>query len=238
MRNIKRSLIATALILSSAAASASTSFLVAPGRLEFDIDKPLTKTFIVTNTGSEQIRLEIDPQYLEIGEEGLRAGEHIKDGVADIENIESHIRVAPKVLNLKPGQRRDVKVRIVSKQEDAGDYRSHIIVKMKENAAQASVGTETEGVNMNLDIKFETAIAVYGRKGDIVTDYAMNCGKGAIEIKNNSPYKLDGEFKVGDEIRNTTVLRESKRTMKFASGDTVTFTPVDAPAKSKTCTVL
>ncbi len=237
MKNIKRGLLAATLLMSSVSAVASTSFLVAPGRLEFDINKPITKTFIVTNTGSEQIRLDIEPQYIEIGEDGLRAGKHIKEGVDKVESIESNIRIAPKVLNLKPGERRDVKVRIIAKKDQEGDYRSHIIVKMKESASKELLSTETDGVNMNLDIKFETALAVYGRKGDAVTDYSLTCGQGTVSIENASPFKLDGELKTNSDAKNTTILRESKREATIDSGDTVTFTPKDEPNNSKSCVV-
>lgn len=224
----KLSLLATtvaASLFTSAPTLADHSFLVAPGRIEAELKSQTTRTVIVTNTGTDSIRLEIFPEYLAIGNEKgqLNVGESHLSNQAATESLADYITVSPKVLKLKPGQRRDVKVNINGKRsrtnknakpiKEDGDYRTHLIVRMKETAATKKVeDPDNDGLSMNLDIKFETAIAIYGRLGE--ADYSKvkaSCNNGIFSLENGSDYKIDGTIKTTKEEIPFVVMRNSTR---------------------------
>ena len=225
IKKIAKILTVSLSLLGGVNAYADHSFLVAPGRIEADLTSQTTRTVIVTNTGSEDIRLEIFPEYLPIGDgQGeLNVGvSHLKNQ-KEKESLEDYITVSPKVLKLKPGQRRDVKVNINGKRSrtnknakplsENGDYRTHLIVRMKEAVATKEISSENnENLSMNLDIKFETAIAIYGRKGEPNYDSVKaECSNGSLSLNNDTPYKVDGKVNKNSEIIPFIVMRNSTR---------------------------
>ncbi len=250
MNKIKKTLLACAVAYAalSTPAFANKSFQVAPGRLEVDLNKPETKTVIIINNGSEKIRLYIEPEYIKLGKGGINIGEHNKDGVAELENLASFITVSPRVMSLEPGERRDLKVNINSQKSRTdknavaktsnGDYRAHVIVKLKGTAIKKTIETGAESnVNMKLDVKFETAIAVYGRLGDSVDlrkitlpindkglsdvqAMTMSCNSesNSLTISNNTNYKHVIEYSL-DDVKYTpfNIMRNSNRTVSVNS---------------------
>lgn len=200
--------------------AAKNSFLVAPGKVLFDMNKTTTETFIVTNTGDNKIRLEMEVLYIPIGEDGLKVGKHIRVGVDEDENISDNVRVSPKRMRLEPGQRRDIKVQLkpLAGAKD-GDYRTHLVVKMVENAVTQEINPDNnEQMNMKLNIKMETAVAIYARKGEAANQLSPTCsakGKGfSYDVVNASPYKFDGFIQVADSpISPYVQLRESERSI-------------------------
>ena len=204
-------------------AVAKNAFLVAPGRLQIDVEELKTQSFIVTNTGENQIRLDIKPIYLPIDDSTLNAGEHLSDTVSVREDISSKVRVSPRRLSLLPGQRRDVRVQIRPLENpQPGDYRAHILVKMNEASFTSTEGSEgSDGMSMKLDVNLETAVAVYGRKGDPVEDLNASCdlgpqGQAKVELKNASNWRFEGLLFVDDMKPDPIVLlRESKKTIEL-----------------------
>lgn len=246
----KKGLVATlvaSVLLSSAPAFAENKFLVAPGRIEADLNAPTTRTVIVSNVGSDTIRLELFPEFVRIGDEKgeIKAGiSHLKDQ-AGTESLEDFVTVSPKVLTLKPGQRRDVKVNINGKRSRTnknakpltkdGDYRTHLIVRMKETALTQQVqDPNNTGLSMNLDIKFETAIAIYGRIGSPdYKDVNLTCDNGSVTLENNTNYKINGKLRAGESESPFVVMRNS--TSKADISGTVDLLIDDEKFKSIKC---
>lgn len=218
-----------------AVATAKNGFLVAPGRVQIDVEELKTHTFIITNTGDEQIRLSIEPIYLPIDDPTMKAGTHLRSGVADDENIVDNVRVSPRRLSLKPGQRRDIRVQLKPLSDPRpGDYRAHLLVKMDETAYTTRQKADGENnMNMELNVKMETAVALYGRKDEPVIDLSMSCDiseNGVTEVSTTNPtaWRFEGLLSSGEtQSIPLVMLRESVRTVAFKlpeSADNPTFT--------------
>ncbi len=208
-------------------ALAKNSFLVAPGRVDFDLSRPKTQSFIITNNGDERIRLKIEPIYFEIDSKSLGAGTHLKPDTAQLENLTPYVRVSPKSLSLAPNQRRDIRISIRTPQDlPEGDYRSHLLVSMMETARV--VGTEADpddpnSVGMELSLKMETAVAIYGHKGKRAGSVNIDCVAGedglSIKLTNPTVWRLDGKASVfaANNLQNALAtsffvsLRESEK---------------------------
>lgn len=240
--NIKTIVVSWAIIAmslcSTVSAAGKNGFLVAPGRLQINVEEVKTSTFIITNTGDERIRLSIEPVYIEIDDPTMQAGDHLSPEVAAEENIVDKVRVSPPRLSLKPGERRDIRVQIRPlSNAEPGDYRAHLLVKMKETAYTTEKNDESrKDMSMKLDVKMETAVAIYGRKGDPVVDVNATCNRlenheVKVAINNNSAWRFEGRLAFGDRDQQPIVLlRESVRTMRLdpqSNSDDLNFNIMD-----------
>lgn len=202
---------------------AKNGFLVAPGILEINVDELKTHSFIVTNTGDDPIRLSVDPIYLPIDHHTMNAGTHLRPGVAEEENIVDKVRVSPRKLSLRPGERRYVRVQVRPlKDKEPGDYRAHLLVKMQEVAYTSSTKSENQaGMSLDLDIRMEAAVALYGRKGNPRYRMDLACEKseaGAfrVSVANPTEWRFEGMLSSGNTDETPlVVLRESVRKVAF-----------------------
>ena len=204
-------------------AIAKNSFLVAPGRVQFDLEKTESKTFIITNTGDSKIRLEMSPEYIPIGKDGLNVGIHNMVGVAETENISKLVRISPQKLSLSPGERRDIRVQVRANPGAIdGDYRSHILVRMLENATTEDIsGNESEnGMNMKLNIKMEAAVALYARKGEKKSDLKISCeqkeNEYQVSLDNKSNFKESGDILIDKITKPHVIMRNSTQTITLS----------------------
>lgn len=212
--------VAASMCCAPAIAVAKNSFLVAPGRLQIDLEQLRTHSFIITNTGDEVIRVNVDPIYLPIDDSTMKAGRHLSPDVAMKENIARNVRVSPRRLNLQPGERRDIRVQISPlSSPEPGDYRAHLLVKMNETAYSSEKTSEDEGMTMKLNVNMETAVALYGRKDEPVVDLSMSCentdsGKTEVAIINPTDWRFEGRLAIGETtLKPVVMLRESEKTM-------------------------
>lgn len=213
----------SSLCLVPALSHAKNGFLVAPGRVQIDVEELKTHTFIITNTGDERIRLSIEPIYLPIDDPTMKAGKHLRPGVANEENIVDNVRVSPRRLSLKPGQRRDIRVQLTPLSDPKpGDYRAHLLVKMDEVAYTSSQTAEGQNsMNMELNVKMETAVALYGRKDEPEVDLSMDCqlspsGVTEIAVINPTNWRFEGLLSSSaTQALPLVMLRESERTVAF-----------------------
>ncbi len=191
-------------MLFSGSAIARNSFLVAPGRVDIDLSRPKTQSFIITNDGDERIRLSIEPVYFAVDSKSLAAGSPIGIHKPGYDDLHKFIRVSPRALSLSPGQRRDIRISVRAPGDLLeGDYRAHLLVKMIENATTLISGeTSDEGsVGMRLNIKMETGVALYGHKGDREPKIDFICNtdpKGHLQIQanNTSVWLFDGWIRI------------------------------------------
>ena len=208
---------------------AKNSFLVAPGRVDFDLSRPVTQSFIITNNGDGRIRLSIEPVYFAIDSRSLAAGEPLDKVHPEKDDLRPYIRVSPRALSLKPGQRRDIRISIRPPADLAqGDYRAHLLVRMLETAVTQEMQTGPEGsIGMKIDIKMETAVAVYGHVGERQAQFDVACsrnddGEMLFDITNPSRWRFEGWFNVFNGSNDQGLpltrfyvnsLRESRRTV-------------------------
>lgn len=206
------------------------SFLVAPGRVDFDLNRPTTQSFIITNNGDGPIRLSIEPIYLAIDSKSMAAGEHLKPETAALEDLTQYVKVSPRRLSLNPGQRRDIRISLRPPANITdGDYRTHLLVSMMEVARTIKNDVNDENaVGMELNIKMETAVAVYGHKGERQPKLDVGCNiedaskQLNLSIVNPSVWRFDGFIQVFKSngptdkplYENRLIsLRESKKSM-------------------------
>ena len=220
------------LVFCSGYVQAKNSFLVAPGRVDFDLSRPNTQSFIITNSGDDKIRLSIEPVYFEIDSRSLAAGEPLDKINPGKDDLRPYIRVSPRTLSLNPGQRRDIRISVRASQDmDAGDYRAHLLVRMLETARiEDVVSDDPAAIGMKLAIKLETAVAIYGYLGERQAELAVNCLRGErgdllLDINNPTRWRFEGWFSVNSgqasEVaeplarKHVNSLRESRRQVRM-----------------------
>lgn len=186
----------------AAPAAAGNSFLVAPGRIDLDLERPQTRSFIVTNTGDGPIRVTVEPVYFPVDDSSLQGGVPLKPETAGQDSLTPFLRVSPRTLSLKPGERRDVRFSIRNPADlPPGDYRVHLLMRMLETAV--TLGNDQiriegdRGIAMQLHIKMETAVAIYGHKGARHGEVAVACrraedGTLRLEVTNATPWRYEG----------------------------------------------
>ena len=200
--------------------SAKNSFLVAPGRVEFDLTRPKTQSFIITNNGDDSIRLSINPTYFAVDSDSLGIGHPLSEETKTIEDLTPYILVSPPRLSLKPGQRLDIRISLRPPNTlTEGSYRAHLLVSMMEVAETVTneeIAADGNSLGMHLSIKMETAVAIYGNKGEGNPDLKFNCladpesGKLSYEIINESPWRFDGWVRVYDSANSSTAINEDR----------------------------
>ena len=212
-------------------AISKNSFLVAPGRVMFDLSRPKTQSFIITNNGDEAIRLNIKVVYFPVDSSSLGVGQPLNEETAATEDLKPYLRVSPPRLSLKPGQRRDIRISIRPPGGlTDGTYRAHSLVSMMEVAqtiTDVAASDESGEVGMHLSLKMETAVAIYGQKGKGNPDLQIKCvtdaetGNLSYEVLNPSPWRFDGWVRAHNSADDTkvrhedrlTIMRESKRSI-------------------------
>ncbi len=213
---------------------AVSSFAVAPGVLEFDLSNPKTGSFVIRNNGDESIRLMIQPVYFAVDSKSLKAGIALHPQTKFQEDISSLVAVSPRILVLKPSQRRTIRVSV--RQPDPlfeGDYRAHLLIrtlKRKHSGRRRRNRDDAKGTTIHLNIKMETAVAVYGRYGKPKTELQWECqrdkeGRLQLIAINESKWLYKGwvgTFKYSDltssshlETQRLFSSRESSRRLKF-----------------------
>lgn len=184
-------------------AMAGNSFLVAPGRIDLDISRPVTQSFIITNNGDGPIRIVIKPIYYKVDDRALNAGTPIHPEVDTQDDLTGFMRLSPRTLNLKPGQRRDVRVSIRPPADmPDGDYRAHLLVKMLDPIGNIESKMDAEGapegISMQIKINLETAAAIYGYRGKRdPNQVAFTCaraedGQLLLNAENPSKWRVEG----------------------------------------------
>lgn len=184
---------------------AKNSFLVAPGRVSFDLNKPSTESFIITNNGDDKIRLSIKPIYFEIHDKALNLGNHLDESTAGIEDLTPFLRVSPRTLSLAPGQKRNIRISLrPPKDLGDGDYRTHLLVSMLETSQviKTEKSDNPDALGMELSIKMETGVAVFGKKGTPAPVLEVGCEKDAeqgtvtLAVTNRTAWRFDGSVKL------------------------------------------
>ncbi len=211
-------------------------FAVTPGILHLDLAKTRpTETFTVKNTGKERIRVSIKPVYFPLESPKLNGGTSLESFEKGSDNIVDSLLVSPKILSLKPNQKRRVRLALRKNRKFiTGDYRAHLLIttlekKQRDYLDEQKKEPGSNNVGMQLGMKLEVAIAIYARSGIGSTDLTWGCGiskesgKPILTVINPSPFRYKGWFglfpKKSDSdpfIKQLVIsLRESRRVIQI-----------------------
>ncbi len=208
---------------------AKNSFFVAPTRVEFNMNSSKISSFIVSNNGSERIRIRVRPIYYNPNAKVMNIGKNLPSNQDGKDSLVPYIRISPQTFSLMPGMRRTLRTAISpNKDLPDGEYRAHLIVSMLEVATQMRSNEEKkDGIGMNLSFKMESAVAIYGSKGEgtfnLELEKCIRDGKKLkILITNKGKWRFDGWLHIKDdnkysEKKKLFLLRETKRL--FPVGD-------------------
>lgn len=198
-----RILIFFIVLLFSVNTFANPSFLVAPGKLQVDLSRPSTHAFIVTNTGTTQIRLRIKPVFLPIDSPTMKLGRHLNSHIGELENLSRYILVSPGAVSLKPGTQRTVRISIRPPLRlPQGEYRAHLLFSMIKNHIHHKHLAKKHRLHLHskMQLLFESASAIYGSIGKGHSRLKFHCerrGKDILMlIKNLGHWHFDGNLKI------------------------------------------
>lgn len=194
-------------------------FLVAPTKMEVNLSRATASSYIVTNTGTERLRITASPIYIPIKEfKDLTPVAIVND------DISKSIMLSPKTVSLKPGESRTIRVLIKPKKLPEGEYRANILFKtipirhLKDNK-------KSKKIAIKLGFKLELAPVIYARIGKPKPKLSYNCfvkdKKYCIEVVNKGNARFDGWANLystsSKYLSKTKVLlyRETKTTSCF-----------------------
>ncbi|MBU3917723.1 hypothetical protein KKA14_19520, partial [bacterium] len=182
---------------------------------------------------NERIRLVVTPVYFPVDSKSLQAGKSLDKDFNNKDDISGLIIVSPRVVVLSPGQKRHVRFSVRMKEKmPLGDYRAHLLVNIKESQNPELVskgavdGSQTMSIRLN--IKLQTAVAVYGRIESPDTKLEVSCeqvekNKLVIHSRNKSRWNYRGWMGIYQsedqdpdnptELIRLINLRESERTI-------------------------
>ena len=202
---------------------AKNTFLVAPTSAEISLDRPNTISFVVTNNGDGQVRVAISPIYFPVDSKFMPTAKPIDPATTTKDDLSSYMIISPKVVSLKPGEQRTVRVSVRPKPEvfKDGEYRAHVLFSMLDVADTMQTKGAKEGVSMKLNFKSETAVVVYGSVGKGDADLKTSCKivkdkQTKIAITNAGKWRFDGWLRILDGDKKLTedkvfIVRESVR---------------------------
>jgi len=235
---------------SSSALFAKNTFLVAPTSAEISLDRPNTVSFVVTNNGDGQVRVSIAPIYFPVDSKFMPTAKPLDVATTTKDDLSSYMIISPKVVSLKPGEQRTVRVSIRPKTDifKDGEYRAHVLFSMLDVAETVQTKGAKEGVSMKLNFKSETAVVVYGSFGKGNADLKSSCKilknkKTKVAITNSGKWRFDGWLRIMDGDKKLTedkvfIVRESTRetVLNWAPKDTNTpikikWVPLDEKKK-------
>jgi hypothetical protein len=215
---------------------ARNSFLVAPTSAEISMKKPTTMSFVVTNNGDEVIRIAIAPIYFEVGSKFMPPSAPLVPKTTKDDNITPFMVISPKVLSIRPGDQRTVRVSIRPGSDLApGEYRGHVLFSMLDIAN--TIGKKAkkgEGMSMVLNFKSETAVVIYGSVGSGVADLKTTCslaknGNLKVKITNSGKWRFDGWMRIYDPKSNKKLVEDKVfMTRESMKDSTLNWKPKDA----------
>ncbi len=195
------------MILLPSLLSAANTFLVAPTSAEISLERPNTLSFVVTNNGTGQVRVAISPIYFPVDSKFMPTAKPLNASTTKEDDLSSLMVVSPKVVSIKPGEQRTVRVSVRPKPGlKEGEYRAHVLFSMLDVADSVKVkgkGKGEEGLSMKINFKSETAVVIYGTVGKGSANLATSCnvlknGKTKVKITNSGKWRFDGWLRIYD----------------------------------------
>ena len=207
----------------------------------------------MTNNGDGQVRVAISPIYFSVDSKFMPTAKPLDPATTTSDDLSSYMIISPKVVSLKPGEQRTVRVSIRPKADafKEGEYRAHVLFSMLDVADTMNTKDAKEGVSMKLNFKSETAVVVYGSFGKGTADLKTDCKiikdkKTKVMITNAGKWRFDGWLRILDGDKKLTedkvfIVRESIRetVLNWTPKDIdapikITWVPLDEKKKSFT----
>ncbi|ROV59748.1 molecular chaperone [Vibrio ponticus] len=202
--------------------------IIAPTRLVVDDTRTITEEFIVENTSNNPIRLEIDSVYKPISNTEVVRNHPT---IHSIEDISDRIRISPPVIrNLKPDQRRTIRVQISTDDSLAeGEYRTYLRFSPTEKKVKNSVSnTDSEGIHLDLHFAVESFIPIYLQNGQPKQQVEFTCSKDKLVIANTDKFQFNAWIESSlNRKQKIVLLRESTQIKTKKHDETLTVSVDD-----------
>ncbi|MEZ9454302.1 molecular chaperone [Vibrio splendidus] len=214
---------------------AYAQLLIAPTRFVLDADTSVTEKIVVENNSDQPIRLEIKPIYRPVKASGLVRTDA---NIARSEDIASWIKVSPPIIReLKPNQRRTVRLRMNALPADMadGEYRAYLwfspIAKAAElsDIALSSSKTNSDGSAFQLNFHINSYVPVYVQKGEQVQDVKFACDNQSIKIRNDGNFQFTAKLNVDEHSEKVVLLRNAELTKPFPKGSKISLVQNEQP---------
>ena len=214
-------------------AQAYAQLLIAPTRFVLDADTSVTEKIVVENNSNEPIRLEIKPIYRSVKASGLVRTDA---DIAESENIADWIKVSPPIIReLKPNQRRTVRLRMNALPDDMpdGEYRAYLwfspIAKAPEATDLSRTVRSNNGSAFELNFHINSYVPVYVQKGEQVQDVKFQCADQNLKITNDGKFQFSAKLNVDEHSEKVVLLRNAELTKPFPKGSKVSLVQNDQP---------
>lgn len=214
-------------------AQAYAQLLIAPTRFVLDADTSVTEKIVVENNSNEPIRLEIKPIYRSVKVSGLVRTDA---NIAESENIADWIKVSPPIIReLKPNQRRTVRLRMNALPDDMpdGEYRAYLwfspIAKAPEATDLSRTVRSNNGSAFELNFHINSYVPVYVQKGEQVQDVKFQCADQNLKITNDGKFQFSAKLNVDEHSEKVVLLRNAELTKPFPKGSKVSLVQNDQP---------
>lgn len=214
-------------------AQAYAQLLIAPTRFVLDADTSVTEKIVVENNSNEPIRLEIKPIYRSVKASGLVRTDA---NIAESENIADWIKVSPPIIReLKPNQRRIVRLRMNALPDDMpdGEYRAYLwfspIAKAPEATDLSRTVRANNGSAFELNFHINSYVPVYVQKGEQVQDVKFQCADQNLKITNDGKFQFRAKLNVDEHSEKVVLLRNAELTKPFPKGSKVSLVQNDQP---------
>lgn len=214
-------------------AQAYAQLLIAPTRFVLDADTSVTEKIVVENNSNEPIRLEIKPIYRSVMASGLVRTDA---NIAESENIADWIKVSPPIIReLKPNQRRTVRLRMNALPDDMpdGEYRAYLwfspIAKAPEATDLSRTVRSNNGSAFELNFHINSYVPVYVQKGEQVQDVKFQCADQNLKITNDGKFQFRAKLNVDEHSEKVVLLRNAELTKPFPKGSKVSLVQNDQP---------
>lgn len=227
---MKTVLVGLLALVSALPVLASREFSVAPTHVFVDLHKRTIQKFIVSNTGDQRIHIGVRPLFMAANSRSLTLGNVLQGQRERDYDLSPYVVISPHALSLAPGQQRELRMSITAPPKLAdGAYRAHLLfyqirTPQLDQAQRKSSAGDSEQMKMQLNMRLELAISVYGTKGRGAAHLAFICKKNAqnnlqLHVINDSPWRFEGTLQVRNLSDNTSqpvdlvMLRDTERTL-------------------------
>ncbi|CAH7128633.1 conserved exported hypothetical protein [Vibrio chagasii] len=214
-------------------AQAYAQLLIAPTRFVFDADTSVTEKIVVENNSDEPIRIQIKPMYRPVKARGLVRTDA---NIAESENIADWIKVSPPIIReLKPNQRRTVRLRMNALPADMpdGEYRAYLWFSPIAKAPEASPPDLSRKVRSNngsafqLNFHINSYVPVYVQKGEQVQDVKFECDEQNLKITNDGKFQFSAKLNVDEHSEKVVLLRNAELTKSLPKGSKISLVQND-----------
>ncbi|MEI6093027.1 MAG: hypothetical protein WCQ47_05010 [bacterium] len=203
---------------------AEGNYVISPPITDVSIDRPQNISFLVVNKGEEQLKMSISLMYFPVDSKFMPKAKAIDPETTKNDDLSQYIDFNPKVLSIKPGQQKTVRVSVHPSQGLAdGEYRAHLNFKVldmeKTNNTKNVTNTTKSNALMNITFKKEIAAVIYGSKGTGYAKLSTKCstlkdGKVKVTVTNSGKWRFKGRYMIVNNEDLTDILvitRESIR---------------------------